>query len=199
MTQTPRTGSLEQVLRALKALALSPAFTLEMQTVGDQMGTGAFSPANLVDAAGNPFSLLLDDVEFGDPSGWLPNAFVEVTFSKALLPVPPFPRLQLFGMPGRVQQAGEYDTELVVGWTYLVDAIAVSCDDQADPALRSALALMDGFERLVRRNAPSLGGLVELITAEGPPAPGGPVDTEQSGNIAGVMQRFRVYTLRSLI
>lgn len=198
MAQLPRTGSLEQVLRCLRQMALSPAFGLEMQAVVSQMGAGAFSPVNLLDASGATFSVSLNDTEFGDPSGWVPTAFTEVTFSRAILPVPPYPRLQVFGAPGRLQRDGEFDAEEVAGWTYVVDAVAVAADDRADPALRSALALMDGFERLVRRNAPSLGGLVQLITPEGPPAPGGPVESENSGNVAGVMQRFRVFSLRSI-
>jgi hypothetical protein len=200
MAQAPRTGSLEQVLRALRLLALSPAFEAEMQNVIAAMNEQAFIPRNLTDAQGNRFALTaLADTEFGDPSGWVSTSFREVTYSSALLPVPPFPRLQLFAMPGRLQPTQVFDQEAIAGWESMIDVIVVEGNDQADPALRSALALADGFERLVRRNAPSLGGLVELIAAEGPPAPGGPVEREMAGNVAGVMQRFRVSALRSIL
>jgi hypothetical protein len=200
MSQAPRTGSGEQVLRCLRLLALSPAFGLEMQQVVAYMGTDAFVPRNLVDASGNRFDLTaMVDTDFDGPGAWVPMEFAEVTFSTALLPVPPYPRLELFGAPGQVQLRGDFDTELVAGWLWRVDAVVVNENDQAEPALRGALALADGFERLVRRNAPSLGGLVELISADGPPAVGGPVEHEGSGNLAGVMQRFSVRSLRSLI
>lgn len=199
MAQAPRTASIEQVLRALALLAMSPAFSLEMEAVIANMGANAFVPQNVLDINGTPFGLPMNDVQFGDPSAWVPTTFAEVTFSKALLPVPPYPRLQLFALPGRLQDHGEFDQEAVAGWVYLIDVVTVAGDDQADPALRSALALMDGFERLVRRNAPSLGGLVQLITPVAPPAPGGPVDTEASGNVAGALQRFRVLTMRSIL
>ncbi len=200
MAQRPQTGSIEQVLRALKLLALSPAFALEMETVISYMGSGAFIPQNLTDINGNRFALTgMADIEFGDPSGWVSTSFQEVTYSRALLPVPPYPRLQLFAMPGRFQAPGEFDQEQVAAQVYIVDAIVVTGSDQADPALREALALSDGFERLVRRNGPALGGLVQLIAPTGPAAPGGPVETEGSGNVAGVLQRFKVLTLRSII
>lgn len=200
MTQAPRTGSLEQVLRTFKLLALSPAFSLEMEEVISEMGSGTFIPANLVDAVGNRFSLPeLADTEYGDPSGWVSNAFQDVTYSSALVPLPPFPRLQLFGTPGRLEASEQFDTELAAGWIYSIEAIVVEGNDRADPALRSALALMDGFERLVRRNAPSLGGLVQLVTVDGPAAPGGPVELEKAGVVAGVLQRFRVISLRALV
>jgi len=200
MAQAPRTGSLEQVLRCLRLLALSPAFTLEMNAVIANMGSGAFIPSNLIDAQGASFSLPgLVDTEFGDPGSWVSTAFQEVTYSTALLPLPPFPRLQLFGIPGRLEPSEVFDTELAEGWVYTIDAIVVEGNDRADPALRSALALMDGFERLVRRNAPSLGGLVQLITVEGPAAAGGPVEADKAGVVAGVMQRFRVISLRALV
>lgn len=198
--QIARTGSLEQVLRSLRLLALSDAFMQEMQAVTAMMGTSAFIPQNLVDVHGTLFSLsALADTEYGAPDSWVSNAFADVTYSTALLPIPPFPRLQLFAMPGRLQASQVYDQEAITGWEFIVDAVVVEANDRADPALRSALALMDGFERLVRRNAPSLGGLVELIAAEGPPAPGGPVASENAGNIAGVMQRFRVITMRTTL
>ena len=49
----------------------------------------------------------------------------------------------------------------------MVDAVVVTGADLAVIAERQALALMDGFERLIRRNH-WLGGLVELIEAAVP-------------------------------
>lgn len=202
MAQEPRTGTFEQVQRCLKLLAEAPAFQLEMAQIVSQMGAGAFTPGVFLDANGNTFSLSMNDLEFGDPATWVPSTWAQVLTTDAIPPAPPYPSLYILGQPGRVQTAtgGEFVTDqrgLIVGWTYLVDFIAVAADDRAETAERAAYALMFGWQRLVRRNE-ALGGLVEMLSPEGPPVTGGPVSAAKSGNLAGVMQRFRVYVEDSL-
>ncbi len=203
MPQIPYSGSLEQVLRVLQQLATSPAFTVEMQNVVSQMGTGAFTAANLKDANGNPFALNLNDTTFGSPSAWVPTAFLDCIVTSGLKLTPPYPRLELIGGPGRQQTASqgiamEADTGEFVGWTYVIDAVVAAEADQAEPAQRQAHALIDGYERLIRRNE-HLGGLVQLISAEGPPYPGGSIERQAGGNLAGAMIRFRVEVLRTYL
>ena len=199
MGQSPRTGSLEQILRCLRTLASSPAFGIEVASVVNAMGPAAFQPGPFTDANGVAFNVSLDDEEFGPPAGWIPTSFAVIDIADSLKPIPPYPRLQLFGIPGKVLPDQEIDQqERVTGWANFVDAIVITADDRAEPAQRSALALMDAFERLVRRN-PYLGGLVELCVADSSPAPGGPVHTEKSGNVAAALLRFRVETMRSIV
>jgi hypothetical protein len=105
--------------------------------------------------------------------------------------------LALLGAPGRLQRADTApramtDRGEAVGWMYTVDAVAVASADRPDIAPRRAMGLMQGFEWLVRRNE-HLGGLVQLIEAEGTPAPGGELELRRIGIISGVMQRFAVY------
>lgn len=203
MVQPPNTGSLEQVLRCLVALADSPAFALEMQAVASHMGAGAFQPGAFADADGGSFLLNLSDVSFGDPAEWLPTAFRQVLPTEQLLPVPPYPLLSLIAQPGRVQRGSgasmfEVDTGELSGWVYVIDAITVASADRPQIAARRALGLMQGFERLVRRNR-HLGGLVQLIAAEGPPEPGGTVETGKHGVLSGVRCRFQVEALAGLL
>ncbi len=200
--QRPNTGSLEQVLRALKALALSPAFPLEVGLVAYHMGQGAFSPGQFVDANGALFTLSLDDEQFGDPAAWLQRTFRKVQITQQLRPVPPYPHLELFGAPGHQQQADhspfEVDSGQVAGWSYRIDAVTVAQADRPEIAARRAMAMMQAFERLVRRNQ-HLGGLVQLIAADGPPAPGGEVEHGKLGLISGVAQRFQVEVLSGIL
>jgi len=201
--QPPQSGTLEQVLRCLRLLALSEAFRLEMDVVCNYMGNQAFQPANFVDANGGRFSLgTLDDVQFGDPNSWVPKAFKQVQITQQLRPVPPYPHLELLGAPGRMQQTAtsavfEVDTGEVAGFIYVIDVVAVADGDRPTIAARRAMALSTGFSRLVRRNE-HLGGLVQLIASDGPQAPGGEVERGKGGLVSGVAQRYRVEVLDSI-
>lgn len=193
--QPPNSGSIEQVLRCLKLLAQSAALATEMKAVTSYMGSQAFTPGNFVDASGNTFALGMADSQFGDPGSWVPASFKQVLITHQLRPVPPYPLLMLLAAPGRTMPGNrgrwELDTGQSVEWIYVVDAVSVAVSDRPEQASRRALALSQGYERLVRRNE-HLGGLVQLITAEGPPAPGGEVEQAKSGILSGVMQRFQV-------
>lgn len=195
MPQPPQSGSLEQILRCLRGLAQSPAFGVEMGIVTSFMGTQAWTPTNLVDANGLKFNLSLNDQQYGAPSTWVPNAWNQVLITAQIRPVPPYPLLMLLPGPGR--RTFEFDTGQVAGMAYTVDAVAVAAADTPEVASRRALALIQGMERLVRRNE-HLGGLVHLIHAEGPPAPGGEVEHARDGILSGVMQRFSVAALDEL-
>lgn len=201
MAQRPNSGTLEQVLRCLEALAVSPAFTTEMQAVTAGMGSGAFRPGNFTAADGSTFTVNLDDEQFGPPANWVKTKFAKVAITDSIVPAPPYPRIHLVGMPGRLQTAsgGAFvvdQQEQVAGWIFTVDCVVMASNDRAEIAERHAYALMDGWERLLRRN-PYLGGLVQLLEAEAPPAPGGAVNQGKSGNVAGIMLRLYAYVLRS--
>jgi hypothetical protein len=204
VTQPPQSGSLEQVLRMLKAMALSNAFTVEMDLVAAYMGADAFTPAPIVDATGQQYTIGLIDTQFGDPAEWVPMAFKKVRITQQLRPVPPYPHLELLGAPGRIMRSDqaaasfELDTGEMAGWSYAIDAVVVAQADRPEIASRRALAMCQGFERLVRRNE-HLGGLVELIASDGPPAPGGEVERGRIGLISGVAQRFHVAVKAGLL
>lgn len=195
--QPPQSGSLEQVLRCLRLLALSPAFTTEMSNVANYVGPGAFTPGPFRDAVGATFTLDLEDTAYTGPENWIPTAWRRVYTTQQMRPVPPYPQLSLLGSAGRMQRGDAaalaiVDTGEAAGWVYTVDAVAVASADRPDIAPRRAMAMMQAFEFLVRRNE-HLGGLVQLIQAESPPAPGGEIEVRKIGLISGVMQRFSVY------
>lgn len=203
MPQPPQSGSLEQVLRCLRLLAQANAFSVEMGLVAAYMGSGAFTPGQFVDGAGTRFSLDLNDAQFGSPTTWVPTAFKKVLLTQQLRPVPPYPHLELFGAPGRPIRSDhapsfEFDTGELTAWSYAIDAVTVADGDRPEIAARRAMALMQGFERLVRRNE-HLGGLVELIASDGPPSPGGEVERGRHGLISGVAQRFHVEVKAGLL
>jgi hypothetical protein len=77
----------------------------------------------------------------------------------------------------------------------VVDAVVITHGDDPSWVQREALMLVDAFEHLVERNE-FLGGLVELITAEGPPAPGGARIAQGVGLLAAASVRFTAMARR---
>lgn len=202
MTQPANTGSLDQVLRFLQALAQSAAYSTELQAVVATM-TSPFVPGRMTDVNGNPFWLTSDGTSTGtsllvdqsDPQGWLgmvtatsTPAWAAVQITESLRPVAPYPRLILNGTggPGVLGEEREYRV-----WHYGIRATAI-CSGTGDPeaAQREAIAMLEALESLTARNE-SLGGLVNLIRAEGPPQSGGYGKIEGS-IVAGAQIRFGV-------
>lgn len=190
--QPPQSGSFEQILRCLRQVALSAAFTTEMEAVANYVTAGAFTPGNLVDANGAPFTVNMNDPDFANAGGWVVTAYRQVLITHQLVPAPPYPLLMLTGGPGRT--LFDDDTGDVSDWNYVINAVSVATADRPDIAARRAYALAQGFDRLLRRNQ-SLGGLVQLIRPEAPPAPGGEIEDRKDGVLSGVMQRFTVSAL----
>jgi hypothetical protein len=200
MAQQANTGSLEQVLRCLQLLAQSAAYTTELQAKIAEMAS-PFVPGNFKDANGANFTLNITDTEFGGPAGWLgtmPNsttpAFAAVQITDNLRPLPPFPRLLLIGDHGPAPLAEEREYR---EWRYGVQAVTITSGDADVQAVqRDAFVMVDAFESLVERNE-SLGGLVDLITADHPPISGGYGRIKNAGILAASMVHFRVSVRRA--
>jgi hypothetical protein len=200
MAQQPNTGSLEQVLRCLQLLALSPAYTTELQAKVADMAS-PFVPGNFKDANQANFTLNITDTEFGGPSGWvgmttstsLPG-FAAVQITDNLRPLPAYPRLLLIGdhAPASLAEEREYRV-----WRYGVQAVTI-CSGDLDPQAvqRDAFVMADAFESLVERNE-SLGGLVDLVTADHPPIAGGYGRIKGAGILAAAMVHFRITARRT--
>jgi len=195
----PQSGSLEQILRAMKQLAQSPAFMLELEAVAADMGDHTFRPAPMVDAAGEAFDLEMEDTSYDGKMGWVsyPGPFQQVLTVQGLRPVPPYPMLQLLGAEGVVIPGTQADQSSLAIWEYVIDAVTVVVDDDPNAATRRAMAYSDAFDRLLKRNE-HLGGLVYLIFADGTPVPGGEVEQSGSGVVSGIMQRYHARALRSI-
>jgi hypothetical protein len=203
-TQPPQTGSLEQILRCLQAVALSPAYGVELGVLVGNMNPGP-TLGLFRDTVGGTFNLDISDKLDGGPAAWLGKldaatapGFATVTITDELKLLPPFPVLQLVAQPGKPQLGigGVAEDIGFRGWSYTVDAVAIAHVD-ADPqsAQRGAMVMIDAFEALVEINE-SLGGLVQLISATGPPQATSRQDPK--GGFAGfAMVRFEARVKRA--
>jgi len=193
----PNSAGLERILAAFKQLAEAPAFLRELEVVVAEMGDRAFRPAPLVDADGEPFELDMEDRDYDGNREWVsyPGPFKQVLTTQQLRPVPPYPLIQFLGEEGVRVPDTQVDQAPIALYQYTVDSVIVIEDSNPDAASRRALAYSDAFERLVRRNE-HLGGLVYLIDSDGPPVPGGEVETTRTGVLSACLQRFHVRALR---
>lgn len=199
-TQLVRTGSLEQILRCLATLAMSPAYTTELQSFIADMSPG-LTLAPLRDANGATFVVDITDDQFGDPSGWVgmtrsdsTPGFADVQITTQLKLLPPYPRMLISVQPGR---RGLYNEAEEKWWKYVVDAVVI-CAGDLDPnsVQREALVMADAFENLIYRNQ-QLGGLVGLIDCPDGPVPGGTgAGVGGVGTLAAAMVRFQIDVLR---
>lgn len=202
MPALPRNGSLDQILRALALMAQSAAYQAALNQKIAAMNPGPL--LNLIGVDGSAFALDLSDTQAGGPAGWLGRTtgttapgFAAVYVTDHLRLAPPYPVLELAGMPGHggVPGGTRYEEAEFRSWSYVVDAVAITQEDDPQAAQRSALVMVDALEQLVERND-SLGGLVELISATSPPHPGGSHPTSD-GIVAAALVRFEVSSLRT--
>lgn len=200
--QLAQHGTLEQILRAVKQLALSSALAEEVAVVAGRMGSNTFQPSPIVSYNGNQVPYQMNDQQFGDPTVWVGGKygqFAQAFASAQLRPIPPYPLLQLLAAPGRpVTDANGVAMEIDQGtvsmdW-HVFDAVIVTQADRPDPAARRALALCDALDRLISRNQ-NLGGLVYICRSVGPPSPGGEVESRRVGLLSGMVQRYEAAAL----
>lgn len=203
--QPPNSGSLEQILRCMKALALCDQFGMEMQTLAYRMGPGAFKPwpdgLHFTAADGSTFAIPMDDEEYGPPSSWIPTEFAEVRIVDNQALQPPYPRLDILVQQGRLSVSVQgLDAVADVGdWAeviYYIDLVVATQMDRPKVAARAAGALLDGYSRLLMRNK-NLGGLVGLVQPAAPPAPNAE-QLQEGGLVCGVTQRYHIHTQYSI-
>lgn len=203
-----RAGALEQLLRVLALLGMSQAYSNTLEAVVANMNPAPTlnpfrDPTVGLNMAGYTFPIDLTDTEFGvAPSAWMgmekavprKPGFAKVQLTENLRLLPPWPILELMGVPGvghGLNEAG------VKEWEYAVDAIVITQNDK-DPnaAQREALVMIDAFEQLIYANQ-QLGGLCARIDAPSPPQPGGSGSVKGAGVLAAAMVRFHIDGLRA--
>lgn len=197
-----RAGTMDQVLRMVEAMASNEnaLFTAEVTALTSDLGTVGANAFTVQDVKGNSYEI--DLVEPSEPDhdlSWIHKEIARVDIGDALPATPPYPRLLLIGQKGGVQKAensDEFRTDQggIVGYEYIVDAVIITANGSPELAEREALILADALDRLVSRNA-ALGGLVEYISSDGPPAPAS-APNKQEGNLGGALLRFHVKVLR---
>lgn len=194
----PFSGSLDQVLAMLKAMALSPAYALEVATYKSLLTVSAPLDFVVVDANGGRALVNISPADLPDLS-YIADSYGKVVTTDLAKISTGLPVLQLMGMPGRLQNAASGRPFRDVGYeaeTYLIDAVtwAGTVSDpnrcQAESVILSAC-----FKMLVRRNE-QLGGLVQLIQPTGPVEALGSAPPARSGStIMGSRVRFECLVL----
>lgn len=196
MAQQPGTGTLEEVLRFLKALMASAAFTAEVNAITAQIN--ASQVYTVTDVNNATYQINTQDT---NGVAWVPTAFKRIMVSDNIRIGADNPELQLFGQPGRISPGvtGEFRLDQTSDPMYdlVIDgAVLTYASASSDPARaeREALILADACDRLVMRN-PSLGGLVRHIESDGPPVPAS-APAKAGGTTGGALIRWRAKVLR---
>lgn len=196
----PYSGSLDQVMTALKALALSPAMATEIAnykaTLAAQSQTLIIKDAN---AANVTINIGPIDGTTSQGLSYIANQFAQVTITAMQKILSPAPILELVGRPGRVQQSvhgPRFIDSAVDGEIYTIDAYTwASTSDDPRRCQLEAMALSYCFKSLIKRNE-QLNGLVQLIQPLGPVEALGNIPPAVSGsNMMSSACRFEVYVL----
>jgi hypothetical protein len=176
VAQNPGSGSLDQVLRFLKLMALSSAYATEVANLiaaADPTTAGVLKYA-VLDANGQSQNLDLIDNDYKDLT-WISPSIAAAQITDGLRIEPPFPRLSLVAQPGSVlrdSKGNEFraDQGPIVGYQYVVDCILITVNGDPNAAFREAQIHAEALDRLIARNW-FLGGLVRLIQSSGPGVP----------------------------
>lgn len=195
---TPYSCSIDQLLTALKALALSPAMATEIANYKAVLAAQS-SSIIVTDANGATASVNIGPID--TDFSYIASSFASVQISSQQKILPPLPILELVGRPGRVQQSTvgsrfTADAGLAEGEIFTIDAYAwAGTSDDPRRVQLEAVALMYSFKMLLKRNE-QLNGLVQLIQPLGPvEALGNIPPAKQGTNTQAAACRFEAYVL----
>lgn len=172
MSQAPNSGTLEEVLRFMKSMFGTAAFTNELDNITAQIATS--QTYNITDINGATYPIDTKDT-FSTDESWVLQNFAKIVVTDGLKVGADNPTLLLFGQPGTVAKAlegGDFrlDQNFEPSYDYIIDGAVVTYGTDPEATQREATMLADACDRLVIRN-PYLGGLVQYIESVGPPTP----------------------------